>query len=382
MRLTYFAPLDHGGIADYAREQVRALAALGHEIDLLCTPRFHEVDTPGVRTHATLRPTPRERPRTRAGKAWVFLRQMVGQHRGLARFVRRHGHRRVLLGSYAEYFAPLWIGPMRRLAREGVVFGAVVHDPVRDAVLGPPAWHRRSIAEAYSFLRHAFVHEDVRLDTVRPAPALTTTVIPHGPYRFETEIPARAVARGRLGLPADAPVLLAFGHIRDNKNLDLTIRALARCQELHLLVAGAELRSGQRTAADYRAIARAAGVETRCHWHVRFIETREIGTFFAAADHVALTYGGGFRSASGVLNTAVQFRLPCLASSGPGPLRTLVRRYELGVYVEPDDPAALEEGLIRLLAAPPRPRWDDYMRDNSWEENARLVAGAFAGADA
>ncbi|BET68286.1 hypothetical protein ASA1KI_32040 [Opitutales bacterium ASA1] len=373
MKLLYFAPLSHGGLADYAREQAGALARAGVEVELLCSTRFPEAKEPRIHRVDALR----EASTTGGGRltrAVRFASTMIGQHRALARRVRAGGHRRVLLGSYAEYFAPVWAPTLRKLARSSVVFGAVVHDPVRDAVLGGAAWHRRSIAAGYSFLAHAFVHEQIELDTAGgAAPEMRVTTIPHGPYAFRTVTPSREEARRRLQLPAHAPVVLAFGHIRDNKNLDLVVRALAHVPEVHLLVAGSELSSGQKPASHYRELAASCGVADRCHWHVRFVTEEETGVFFAAADHLALTYGSSFRSASGVLSASAQFRIPCLASSGPSPLRSLVRKYRLGVWVEPDDADAVTRGLRALVSEPPRPLWDDFVRENSWEENARIV---------
>jgi hypothetical protein len=74
-----------------------------------------------------------------------------------------------------------------------------------------------------------------------------------------------------------------------------------------------------------------------------------------------------------VLNAAVQFRKPCLASSGQSALRTQVERYRLGVWVEPDDPAAIREGLCRWLHGLPEPLWPEYLEENSWSRNAEAV---------
>lgn len=54
----------------------------------------------------------------------------------------REGFRRVLMASYIEYLAPIWAPRLRNLSRSGIVFGAIVHDPVRDYVVGPSWWHR------------------------------------------------------------------------------------------------------------------------------------------------------------------------------------------------------------------------------------------------
>jgi glycosyltransferase involved in cell wall biosynthesis len=292
----------------------------------------------------------------------------------LAQTIRQQQCRWVLFGSYFEYLAPLWAWRLRQLARAGVVFGAVVHDPVRDFQLGPAWWHRRCVAAGYSFLREAFVHEAIPLDTARPMPALRTTVIPHGPYRFPPALHARAELRRQLSLPAAARVVLVFGHIRDGKNLDLLLQALVTCPDLHLLVAGEAQSSGQKPAAHYRQMAGRLGVTDRCRWVLGHIAPGEVGGFFEASDLVALTYSRAFRSASGVLNVAVQFRKPCLASSGEGNLKSKVLQYGLGIWVEPDAAAALARGLQAWLAAPPTPRWADYERENSWARNAELVA--------
>jgi hypothetical protein len=86
-----------------------------------------------------------------------------------------------------------------------------------------------------------------------------------------------------------------------------------------------------------------------------------------------LTYSKDFRSASGVLNVAAWFRKPCLASSGQGNLKTMVERYALGVWVEPDSAETIVEGLRRWETGLPAPNWEQYAADNSWERNAQLV---------
>ena len=113
------------------------------------------------------------------------FRNIVQNYSELAAVIRQGGFRHVLLGSYAEYLAAILERPASgTCAGAAIVFGAIVHDPVRDYVVGPRWWHRRSVASAFSFLKEAFVHEAIDLDTVRPMPNLRTTVIPHGPYHF------------------------------------------------------------------------------------------------------------------------------------------------------------------------------------------------------
>ena len=164
-------------------------------------------------------------------RALYYVSAILANYAALARFIQLHHFQAVLLGSYAEYFAPLWSRHLSKLAEAGVVFGAIVHDPVRDFVLGPSWWHRWSIACGYSFLREAFVHEAIELETGQPMLNLQTTVIPHGVYQFLAPTQTREAVRASLNLPAEAKVMLSFGHIRDGKNLDLVIQAMTQFPE-------------------------------------------------------------------------------------------------------------------------------------------------------
>jgi glycosyltransferase involved in cell wall biosynthesis len=372
MKLLYFTLSEDGGIADYAHAQANALVAEGADVTMLCTPRFCSERKASYHLLPQLRSM-------RSQSTYRILRMVRGASTLLSNFsllaqvVRSTQFTHVLFDSYVEYLAPLWSGRLRRLATEGVVFAAVVHDPVRDFVVGPHWWHRLSIASGYSFLREAFVHAPITLDTAGSAPQLTSTVIPHGTYDFAPPTHTVDQARASLRLPPDVPVLLAFGYLRDNKNLDLAIRSLAAYPDLHLVIAGSEQSSGQRPATYYRQLAEELGVAQRCRWEIRRIPNLEIGNFFAAADAVLLTYSSTFRSASGVLNLAAHYQKPSLVSSGAGSLQAAVQDYQLGVWVEPDDLQALIVGIGIWLKRGLSPQWERYQTENSWGANARLV---------
>jgi glycosyltransferase involved in cell wall biosynthesis len=371
--LLYYCPASIGGIADYAHFQVVALAGLGVRVTLLCPTDWPHTGETGYAVRPSLLPSvgaknlPRWQSRFRISRAI-----MLNQTR-LAATVRHEGFRRVLCATYSEYLAPLWAPKLGRLAADGVVFGSIIHDPVRDFIVGPKWWHRWSVACGYSFLREAFVHDDITLDTVQSMPRLHTTVIPHGTYSFPQPDTKRAKTRAELGIPESATLMLSFGHIRDGKNLDLVLRAMAQFPNFYLLVAGKEGSSGQRPVSFYQTLASQLGVADRCRWLVRFIAEREVGNLFVASDLTLLMYSKVFRSASGVLNAAVFYRTRCLASSGPGGLRSSVEKYDLGVWVEPDAVGAIVDGLRQLQANDINPRWRAYERENSWERNAMLV---------
>ncbi len=110
----------------------------------------------------------------------------------------------VLFACYKEYFAPFWVGPLRKLAKKGVVIGAIAHDPVRDFVVGPVWWHRWSVRLGYSFVRDVFVHDDTPVDFGGKKPAgIRINQIPHGPYEVAEPKIGREEMRRRLGFSLD-----------------------------------------------------------------------------------------------------------------------------------------------------------------------------------
>ncbi|MDX2109939.1 MAG: glycosyltransferase [Verrucomicrobiota bacterium] len=375
-RLLYVCEADHGGIAEYAISQVMALNALGIEVRLLCRPSLDVSRLRAVQISALL-PTGIERVRTLPGRCWAHLRDTLA----MARIVEEETHRgafgHVLFACYKEYFAPLWTSRLRAMRNQGIVFGTIAHDPIRDFVVGPQFWHRASVRAGYSFVTHVYVHDNTSVDFGGPQPAgIQVHQIPHGPLPTAPQVAGREVARNKYGLKADDIMFLAFGQIRDGKNLDRFLTVLQSLPPaVKLLVAGpCESTSQQRSPEDYRTLAERLGVSGRCRWDIRYIPAEEVADIFAASDYVLLSYSAKFRSASGIMNLAVTARKPMLASSGPGPLRESVEKYSLGVFVPPDDDAELLSGALRLLTANIAPEWTRYEHENSWEMNARLVA--------
>jgi glycosyltransferase involved in cell wall biosynthesis len=180
-------------------------------------------------------------------------------------------------------------------------------------------------------------------------------------------------------------VFLAFGQIRDGKNLDLFLKAMPSLPEhVKLLVAGKGDSSSSKAPQFYQKLADDLGVSHRCRWDIRRIPEDEVGDFFAAADIVILTYSANFHSASGVLNAAVSARRPVLASSGEGPLKKAVQRYRLGVFVSPDNLECIVQGARTLVntlgnsraSSIATPEWELYDFENSWEINANRVVSA------
>ncbi len=370
--LLVFCSADHGGLADYAHAQAEALATRGHAVLLLAPAGF-----PIRASNYQIQQLPRV---SFASGRWRWLQRLstaatiLVQQVALNRSIATTGCKCVLFTSYSEYLAPLWVWRLRHWQRKGVRFAAVVHDPVRNYVVGPRWWHRFSIAQGYSFLSVALLHAPIQLNTGHPQPGLKTLVIPHGPFRYPMPQASAQQLRARLTVPEGATLLLSFGHIRNNKNLQLMLKAMAQLPHIWLLVTGPEATAGQQPSALYRQLASQLGVADRCRWQVGYQSPEQVADAFTVADAVLLTYSASFHSASGVMHLAAHYRKPLIASAGASALVDTVQRFGLGVVVPADDTDALQQGLRQLITAPPSPQWQAYEEVNSWDRNAQLVA--------
>lgn len=282
----------------------------------------------------------------------------------------------VLLDSYVEYFSPIWVWPHLILAKFwSVRYAANLHDPVRSFAIGPVWWHKFSVRLAYLPLDFVLVHE--QLPQPSPVPDKIRVVqVPHGLYEISGPVAEPETVRREWGVRAGQKVFLAFGFVRDGKNLDLAIRALAQVPETFLVVAGSVASAKDRPFQFYRELAAELGVADRCRFFEGFVADDDLGKYFSGTDFVLLTYAASFHSQSGVLNLAARARKPVLASASPSAMIESVKKFLLGVAVAPDSLAAVVEGIRDLLVASPQPRWQDYEAAATWDANARGILRA------
>ena len=376
--LLYVCEATTGGIAEYAIAQSKALADAGISADFICRPEFPTNRLKGVNVLPTLPSSEIKGGRLRR------LAARIADGRRIARAVtdaaESEKYRHILFSCYFEYFAPLWAPTLRRWVAQGGTVGTIAHDPVRDFVFGPTGWHRLSVREGYSFVKHVFTHDDTPIDFGGSRPEeILTHIIPHGAYEIAPPDTPRSTLRESWGFNDSDRVFLSFGQIRDGKNLDLFLRAMPELPDtVKLLIAGSGAGGSQRPPSYYKNLADELGVSARCQWDIRHIPDESVGNLFSLADSILLTYSAKFRSASGVLNAAVKCRKPMLASSGPGPLASAIDRYELGIFIPPDDQDAIRAAALEMLEPLPPASWDRYEQENSWEENARQIIRAFS----
>lgn len=369
-RILYHLEAVAGGIYTYARHQIAALLEQGAEVRVLC----REGTCPAAFAGAHLL------PRLQAAGEGLGPRRPVAYIRDARRSMQvlraaaAEGVDLVLLDCLREYFAPFWIGPLRRLRADGFRIGVINHDPRRDFRIGPEFWHRACLHAVYGSVTDIFLHGEVPMTAWGPRFGNAVHPIPHGPLTMGQEGPGREATRRRYGFSADDYVILAFGQIRDGKQLDKLIRALSRVSRcVKLLVAGRVESASQRSAAYYRELIRFSGLAERVVWDYRYIPENEVGPIFRCSDAVATLYASNFVSSSGVMSCAVAQGRPLLASGGDGPLKAAVTRYPIGEWVPTFDIEAMSAAIRRLLEGGARYSFEAYLREHSWKKNAESI---------
>lgn len=376
-----FAPSPAGGLAEHVHYQAGELCRRGHAVEVLCRTDFVKPQaTAAYRQHRRLLTFPGASVPARLVRAALS----VANWYVLAWRILRVRPRFVLLEANTEFLSPLWFLPHWLLRLTGTVYLANFHDPVRGPERGWRRWtHALAIRLGYLPLEGGLIHGPPPPRAYLPL----RLVIREAPFGQYTDLVAAAPdggARSRLGIPREAFVVLAFGHVADRKNIDLAIEALADVPEAHLVIAGPAGSGADRPIDFYRALAAQLGIAERVHFVAGFIPENEISGLFTTSDAVALTYERRFVSQSAVLQIAALFDRPVLASGGAGPLRQTVDAFGLGVTVEPDSAVAIAAGLRELVARRPglSAQFARYRATMSWRANVDrlLEVAGLAGA--
>ena len=187
-------------------------------------------------------------------------------------------------------------------------------------------------------------------------------------------------AKLRLGLPAQARVVLFFGSIALYKGLDLLIEAFAtlRAQrpDTYLAVAGQPLEDFT----PYRDRIEALNLSDRVLLDLRYIPFDELPTYFSAADVVAFPYRWVYQSA--VLQFAYAYGRPVVVTNVGG-LAEEVGDDRTGVIAAAVDPLAIATAVGQVLDDPEEAtrmgeRGRDLARSKySWEAVAKQIAEVY-----
>jgi glycosyltransferase involved in cell wall biosynthesis len=158
--------------------------------------------------------------------------------------------------------------------------------------------------------------------------------IPHGTF----DAPVASAIR-----PPQGRTLLFFGLIRQHKGLETLVRALPGIPDARLVVAGDPLDPVE----PLRALAGELGVGDRIEWRLGYLPEAEVEALMREATVAVFPYRST-AAASGALATALGHGRPAVVTD-VGALGETVREFEAGLVVPPEDPDALAEACRTLL---------------------------------
>ena len=254
-----------GGLAEHVYYQAKTLEQMGYTVVCLSAPNFLKNRTAGFEIKKVLW----EMPSVNMAKPLrriVQLLSIVFNYYCLAFYIIKLKPGIVLIDSYREYLAPLWSFVIKfalSISKSTAVVN--LHDPVRDNEIGPLWWHNWSVKKGFSFVHIALVHAPLPVAAKVPK-RIQVVEVPVGVYEMRASTKNRDAIRAAWGAKPDDLVLLSFGFVRDNKNIDLLIEAIARTHQTFLVVAGRSQSSADKPFSFYENLAKQLGVWERCYF--------------------------------------------------------------------------------------------------------------------
>lgn len=181
-------------------------------------------------------------------------------------------------------------------------------------------------------------------------PEERVTVIPHGVFTYYRELVSDLGRSGQAPRLAGEKRVLFFGVLKPYKGVDVLLEAFARlpgpvAKDTVLQIVG----SPKMPIEPLHDLARNLDIEDRMFWDLRFVDEREVASYFAQADVVVLPYRR--IDQSGVLMVALAFGKPIIASHVGGFAETIQDGVH-GYLVEPGNVESLAKALERILDQP------------------------------
>jgi len=210
---------------------------------------------------------------------------------------------------------------------------------------------RKQARRIYRLSNMVIVHNEVSKRSLIDFTSLNTDkifIIPHGNYIDGLSTEDGVVAREKLNIPQQVPILLFFGQIKEVKGLDILLRALpdvvSKFPSTILIVAGKLWKSDLE---EYSNLIHQLGIEKNVRLDIRYIPNNEVPNYYAASDIVVLPYRKIYQS--GVLLMAMSYGKAVLVSDIPGMLE-IIRDGKNGFVFRTENPQHLSDRLFYALS--------------------------------
>ena len=211
------------------------------------------------------------------------------------------------------------------------------------------ARHDMMASRALAQLSHLLIaHDSATAERARDVlrlPAAEIHVVPHGSYvGVYPSGRSRGTVRSELGVPADAFVFLAFGHLRAYKELPLLVEAFISLPSpsARLIIAGVPWDAGIR-----REMTSATERDSRIQLMLEPVPVERVEELFSACDAAVFPRSDGWTSGSLIL--AMSLGIPVVAAR-QSTYADLMDGEESGWLFEPGDVSSLRSCMLAAAA--------------------------------
>ncbi len=257
-----------------------------------------------------------------------------------------------------------------RLKRRGIKVILTVHEILPHKSFFGGHIDKKIINKMYDIADKLLVHTpSLKKEVVELfyQPSEKIEVIHHPYFNLPKSSIDRTTLKIKYKLPEDKKIILFFGTIRENKGLEILLDAMKHLKsEYFLLITGERGGVSEKPAGYYKELIIKNDLVNAVKWVEKYITNEEAANVFKVVDAVILPYKKSFHAQSGVLNLAINYEKPCVVSDVGG-IGETVRRYELGIVVEPENVDALKHGIKTLFEEKKEFNFEKYKRENSWE---------------
>ncbi len=379
IKVAFYCFFPGGGIGQYTHELLKRLGGMDSlSVSLYCPPNFHWLEEATYETYPILFQISSNQPLIR--KIKFLLGQCINPRRFL-KHGQKSGTTIFHFSNFNHLTYPIW---KRHIKSSDSVQACTAHDVKRSVSILNKQWENNQLRKFYKDCKLIFLHSKTQENELRAYTGkgnYETIIVPHGPYSFSTKSDFKKTKRS-FNTNSTSKGLF-FGNIRDEKNLDSLLRAIAMNHyDILLTVAGKSGISGHKDIHHYKNLAKSLGIENKINWLDGHIPESQVERLFVETDWVALPYKDKFTSQSGVFNIATHYSKPMLITPAPT-FREIFGSYSMGEMAIDCSPEAISTALNRLIVGIIQKRYDGFQRyqnDHTWEKNAEITEKAYRSA--
>ncbi|MET1260755.1 glycosyltransferase family 4 protein [Flagellimonas sp. DF-77] len=187
----------------------------------------------------------------------------------------------------------------------------------------------------------------------------------------------KSEARKQLGLPKNEDIVLFFGGLRTDKNIEEVVRSTAMAKNKPLLiVAGSESTVSKQVLESWLAK----------HGHenyfldISYVSEEKMALYYSASDVMLLTYNSESASQSGPLSLAREFLLPAIVTDA-GEIGYYITKNNIGLVASPDEQDDYTEKVETFFNSDHKARFEKALQETkqrfSWENAAAKYHSLF-----